>query len=139
MRAALETQVHALGLDRVVSLPGRTSTVDDMLADSAVFVLSSRYEGFPNVLLEAMACGCACVATDCDSGPSELLAHDTLGLLVPVDDAVALASAMTRVLDDPAYRSRLGESARASTQRFAPARMLRAWDDVFRASRRHAA
>ncbi len=139
LRAALEAQVHELKLDTVVSLPGRTSTVDDVLAASAVFVLSSRYEGFPNVLLEAMACGCACVATDCDSGPSDLLAHDALGLLVPVDDAIALASAMTCVLDDPAYRSRLGESARASTQRFALTRALQAWDDVFSATRRRAA
>jgi GalNAc-alpha-(1->4)-GalNAc-alpha-(1->3)-diNAcBac-PP-undecaprenol alpha-1,4-N-acetyl-D-galactosaminyltransferase len=139
LRAPLEAQVRALGLDAVVSLPGRTSTVDDVLAESAVFVLSSRYEGFPNVLLEAMASGCACVATDCDSGPSDLLDHDALGLLVPVDDAIALAGAMTRVLDDPAYRSRLGESARASTQRFAPARMLQAWDAVFDATRRRAA
>jgi glycosyltransferase involved in cell wall biosynthesis len=139
MRAALEAQVRTLGLEAVVSLPGRTSTVDDVLAESAVFVLSSRYEGFPNVLLEAMASGCACLATDCDSGPSDLLAHDALGLLVPVDDAVALADALTRVLDDPAYRSRLGDAARTSTQRFAPARMLQAWDDVFDAMRRRAA
>lgn len=139
LRPSLEAQIHALGLDDVVSLPGRTSTVDAVLADSAVFVLSSRYEGFPNVLLEAMASGCACVATDCDAGPSDLLEHDALGLLVPVDDAVALAGAITRVLDDAAYRSRLGESARASTQRFAPARMLQAWDDVFAATRERAA
>ena len=139
LRSSLEAQRHALGLDDVVSLPGRTSTVDEVLAESAVFVLASRYEGFPNVLLEAMACGCACVATDCDSGPSDLLAHESLGLLVPVDDAVALAIAMTRVLDDAAYRSRLGDSARISTQRFAPARMLQAWDDVFATTRERAA
>ncbi|WP_310569302.1 glycosyltransferase family 4 protein [Gemmatimonas sp.] len=139
LRASLEAQVRELGLDAVVTLPGRTSTVDAVLAGSAVFVLSSRYEGFPNVLLEAMACGCACVATDCDSGPSDLLEHDALGLLVPVDDAAALADAITRVLDNPVFRSQLGESARASTQRFAPARMLQAWDDVFVASRRRAA
>lgn len=138
-RPSLEAQVDALRIGDAVSLPGRTRTVDAMLADSAVFVLSSRYEGFPNVLLEAMACGCACVATDCDSGPSELLAHESLGLLVPVDDAVALADALTRVLDDAAYRSRLGASARAATQRFAPARTLEAWDDVFAATRAGAA
>lgn len=139
MRASLEAQIRTLGLSAVVSLPGRTSTVDDVLAESAVFVLSSRYEGFPNVLLEAMASGCACVATDCDSGPSDLLAHEAMGLLVPVDDVVALAGAITRVLDDPAYRSRLGEAARASTQRFAPARVLQAWDVVFDATPRRAA
>ena len=139
LRSSLEAQIHAFGLDNVVSLPGRTCTVDEVLADSAVFVLSSRYEGFPNALLEAMASGCACVATDCDSGPSDLLEHDALGLLVPVDDAVALAGAMRRVLDDAAFRSRLGESARASTRRFALARTLHAWDDVFDATRDRAA
>lgn len=138
-RASLEAQVRELGLEAVVSLPGRTNAVDDVLAGSAVFVLSSRYEGFPNVLLEAMACGCACVATDCDSGPSDLLEHEVLGLLVPVNDAAALAGAMTRVLDDPALRSRLGDSARASTQRFAPARTMQAWDDVLAAARSRAA
>ncbi len=135
-RAALEAQRHALGLDAAVALPGRTADVDAVLAGSAVFVLSSRYEGFPNVLLEAMASGCACVATDCDSGPSELLEHDRLGLLVPVDDAAALAAAMTRVLDDATYRTRLGDAARVSTQRFAPARVLQAWDDVLTAAQR---
>lgn len=139
LRTSLEAQAAELGLSAAVSLPGRTNAVDDVLAGSAVFVLSSRYEGFPNVLLEAMASGCACVATDCDSGPSDLLDQEALGLLVPVDDAAALAGAMTRLLDDPALRSRLGESARASTQRFAPARTLQAWDDVFVAARRHAA
>ena len=139
LRTSLEAQVQELDLGTVVSLPGRSITVDRVLAESAVFVLSSRYEGFPNVLLEAMVCGCACVATDCDSGPSDLLQHDALGLLVPVDDAIALADAITRVLDDAAYRSRLGEAARASTQRFAPARVLRAWDDVFDATRKRAA
>ena len=139
MRASLEAQVRTLGLASVVSLPGRTSTVDDVLAESAVFVLSSRYEGFPNVLLEAMASGCACVATDCDSGPSDLLTHEASGLLAPVDDVVAIASAITRVLDNPAYRSRLGEAARVSTQRFAPARVLQAWDVVLDATQSRAA
>ncbi|WP_411280385.1 glycosyltransferase family 4 protein [Gemmatimonas sp.] len=138
LRSALEAQRSALGLEDVVSLPGRTNAVDEVLAESAVFVLTSRYEGFPNVLLEAMACGCACVATDCDSGPSELLADDSLGLLVPVDDAVALAEALTRTLDDAAYRSRLGESARESTQRYAMAHILKAWDVVFATTRTRA-
>jgi glycosyltransferase involved in cell wall biosynthesis len=91
------------------------------------------------VLLEAMASGCACVATDCDSGPSDLLTHESSGLLAPVDDVVAIASAITRVLDNPAYRSRLGEAARVSTQRFAPARVLQAWDVVLDATQSRAA
>jgi glycosyltransferase involved in cell wall biosynthesis len=137
-RALLESQVSELGLDSSVSLSGRTSNVNSVLAEAAVFVLSSRYEGFPNALLEAMASGCACVATDCDSGPSDLLQNGDVGLLVPVDDPNALAEAMMRLMANPTYRSQLGDAARVSTGRFALTRILQEWDAVFDAARSRA-
>ncbi len=133
-RALLESQVSELGLDSSVSLSGRTSNVTGVLAEAAVFVLSSRYEGFPNALLEAMASGCACVATDCNSGPADLLQNGDVGLLVPVDDPNALAGAIMRLVANPTYRSQLGDAARISTQRFALNRILSAWDMVFDAA-----
>ncbi len=131
LRALLESQIAELDLAASVSLTGRTSSVTDVLADAAVFVLSSRYEGFPNVLLEAMASGCACVATDCDSGPADLLQDGHVGLLVPVNDPCALAEAIMRLVTDPNYRTHLGDAARASTQRFSLNRIVLAWDAVF--------
>ena len=102
-----------------------------MLAAASVFALPSRYEGFPNVLLEAMSCGCACVAARCDSGPSELLTNRVSGLLVPVEDVLNLAESLASLMDDDDLRARLGREAQLVAQRFAPDVVLELWERVF--------
>ena len=82
------------------------------MASAAVFVLSSRYEGFGNVLAEALACGCPVVSTDCPSGPAEILQNGAFGTLVPVGDDQAMATAICESLRQPADRDRLYERAR---------------------------
>lgn len=130
-RAMLAGRIDALALHDRIALKGRTSSPDTVLANAAVFALPSRYEGFPNVLLEAMAHGCACVASDCDSGPAELIASAEHGVLTPVNDAFSLAQGLTSLLEHRTLRDRLGETARASTVRYSMSRILAAWDDVF--------
>jgi glycosyltransferase involved in cell wall biosynthesis len=100
-RGRLEALVSELGLSEDVSLPGFTANPYACMSRSAVFVLSSRTEGFPNVLLEALACGCPVVSTDCQSGPGEILEDGKWGELVQVGDAEALAAAVVRTLENP--------------------------------------
>jgi GalNAc-alpha-(1->4)-GalNAc-alpha-(1->3)-diNAcBac-PP-undecaprenol alpha-1,4-N-acetyl-D-galactosaminyltransferase len=76
-----------------------------------LFVLASRREGLPNALLEAMACGLCVLASNCPTGPAELIESGVNGWLVPVNDVDALAMAMGRLLGDPALRNRLGQAA----------------------------
>ncbi len=127
-RPALERQISDLGLDRSVDLAGVSRSPGDWLSPGAVFVLSSRFEGFPNVLLEAMAGGMAVVSSDCPWGPSEIVQDGHSGLLVPCDDSQALAAAITRTLTDPELRSRLCRNAPASLDRYSTASVLDMWD-----------
>lgn len=99
LRQELETLAQQLGIASEVSMPGFVENPFAYMRRAAVFVLSSRYEGFPNVLVQAMACGCPVVSTDCPSGPSEVLDGGRYGHLVPVGDAKAMAEAVLRVLD----------------------------------------
>jgi glycosyltransferase involved in cell wall biosynthesis len=100
-RPALESLVGELGLADVVSLPGFSDNAMAHMARSALFVLSSAWEGLPTVLIEALAAGCRVVSTDCPSGPREILQEGRLGTLVPVGDVAALSRAMLDALDCP--------------------------------------
>lgn len=98
-RARLEAKVLGLGLEDIVSLPGFAKNPYAYMSKAKVFVLSSAWEGFGNVLVEAMAVGTPVVATDCPNGPAEILENGKYGRLVPVGNAEALAEGILAVLD----------------------------------------
>jgi glycosyltransferase involved in cell wall biosynthesis len=100
-RAELKALPGALGVAEHVAMPGFVDNPLAFMARSAVFVLSSLYEGLPGVLIQALACGCPVVSTDCPSGPREILDDGHFGPLVPVGDDPALAEAIEAILDDP--------------------------------------
>ena len=120
----------AVGLTDRVTMPGLVKHAHDALAQADIFVLPSRFEGFPNALCEAMACSVAAIATDCPSGPREIIRHDVDGLLVPPDDSGALAREVARLMADPDARRRLGERATEVVERFSPEHVVRQWEEI---------
>jgi glycosyltransferase involved in cell wall biosynthesis len=123
-RASLEALAHDLGIEEAVSMPGFVDNPFAYMRRAAVFALSSAWEGLPGVLVQAMACGCPIVSTDCPSGPREILDGGRYGALVPVGDAEALASALAATIDDPLDRASLRGRAAAFSVDQAVARYL---------------
>jgi glycosyltransferase involved in cell wall biosynthesis len=122
-RPQLEGMISQLDLTQDVRLPGTVRIPFPYVAHAGVYVLSSVWEGFPNVLIEALACGAPIVSTNCPSGPAEILENGRLGRLTPVGDATALAAAIEDTLDHPypsdASRSRaLDFSVDASVKQY---------------------
>ena len=124
MRHELEERVSALGLEDSVSLPGWVENPYAFMTRAALFVLSSRHEGFGLVLVEALACGCPAVSTDCPAGPSEIL--EDPDLLAPVGDPEGLARVMLRALARPADKAAL----RANAARFSVKRAVDGYDNL---------
>jgi glycosyltransferase involved in cell wall biosynthesis len=129
-RNELESLSQRQGISEQLQLPGWTNQPLSVLRAGDVFVLPSRYEGFPNALLEAMASGLACIAFDCRSGPREIIRDGVDGLLVPAGDVRALAAAMSRLMSDADLRGRLGQRALEVTTRFSRAQFYERWDAV---------
>jgi glycosyltransferase involved in cell wall biosynthesis len=110
-RAELEALADELGLADAVSFVGFVDNAYATMAAASVFVLSSKHEGLPTVLLEALACETPIVSTDCPSGPREILADGRYGRLVPVGDDAELAEAIVESLDAPTPAAALGTRA----------------------------
>jgi glycosyltransferase involved in cell wall biosynthesis len=102
---------ETLQLNDLVEFHGFAENPYAFMARASLFVLSSAWEGSPNVLVEAMACGCPVVSTDCPSGPAEILDGARYGKLVPVGDSEALARAIAELLEHPTEPALLRERA----------------------------
>jgi len=132
---SLEASIRTLGLSDSVSLEGKVDRPNPMLAQSQIFVMSSRTEGFPNALLEAMACGVPAISFDCPSGPANIIRHGVDGLLVENGNVDALAAALDRLIDDPTTRRQMSESAREVVERFSTQSVLARWEALILSNR----
>lgn len=130
LRAELTRQVELLHLNDLVLMPGRVNNPEDYLKQADLFVLSSRFEGFPNALLEAMACGLPVISTNCPSGPEEIISHNIDGILVENENDEALAKAMYELMTDKEKGKRLAEEAQKSVSRFHPDKIMKQWGSV---------
>ena len=126
-RAKLQGLVAELGLAQEVDLPGFVDNPFAFMSRASVFVLSSAWEGLPGVLIQALACGCPAVSTDCPSGPHEVLEGGRYGKLVPVGDVAAMTDAMLHTLETP-LRS---EDLKRRAQAFSVAASTRAYLELF--------
>ncbi len=124
-RTALEALVHELGLDECVSLPGFVDNPFAHMRQANLFVLSSIWEGLPTVLIEALACGCPVVSTDCPSGPMEILDGGTYGALVPMRDEEALANTILASLENPIHGEELEQRVSEFTIDYATEQYLK--------------
>lgn len=130
LREELAEKARALGIGDRVFMPGFVHDPLEWLSAASVYVLSSRLEGLPTTIIEAMTVGTPVVATDCPSGPRELLDGGRTGVLVPMDDVDALCQGIRRVLQDPALRARLVEAGRQRACDFEPVQVAAQWEQL---------
>ena len=126
-RETLEALAAELGLSEVAQFIGRTPQIESWYGRASIVAQPSRFEGFPNAVLEAMGMGAAVISTDCRSGPSELIKSEENGILVPVDNVAELAGALRRLMSDPHRRAMLGNAALGARQAFAAGPIYDQW------------
>ncbi|MBG0562483.1 glycosyltransferase family 4 protein [Actinoplanes aureus] len=129
-RPKLTAQIEERGLGGVVAMPGLTRNLEGELAKASIFVLSSRREGLPMVLLEAMSAGLPAVSFDCPTGPAEVVRDGVNGVLVPAEDVAGLAAGMSHLIENPSERERMGVAARATGAKYQMPVIAAEWEEL---------
>lgn len=126
-RALLEKQILQHGLQDRIILKGNVDNPFAYYSRADFFVLSSRHEGFPNILIEALACECPCIAFNCETGPNEIIHQGINGLLVPAEDVAALSYEIDRLSESKIMQQRLRAKARESVKHLSPKQIADDW------------
>ena len=131
LQDSLQQQIKDNGLQGVINILPPTPHIYKELQKSSVFVLSSRYEGFGLVLIEAMTNGVPCVSFDCPYGPSEIMENGKDGFLVPNGDVQEMADKICYLIEHEEERKTMGRQARLSAMRYAPENIMPMWEKLF--------
>lgn len=131
-RRYLDVIARNLGVEQAVDFLGFRNDISDVMRASSIFVLSSRYEGFGMVLLEAMSQGCACISFDCPSGPSDIIQSDVDGLLVSNQDKSGLAEGVVRLIQNEQLRTSLGQAAVVKANQYRVETLGERWLSLFK-------
>lgn len=125
----LKTCACNTGLSDKVSFCGVQKNVIDFYRKAAIFISTSRLEGFPNALTEALTMGCACIATNCPTGPSELISHEENGILVEVDNISDIRNQLVKLIESEDLRKKLGYRAKESAKKYAINKIALQWEN----------
>jgi GalNAc-alpha-(1->4)-GalNAc-alpha-(1->3)-diNAcBac-PP-undecaprenol alpha-1,4-N-acetyl-D-galactosaminyltransferase len=129
-RGRLEAQIRELDLQGFVELPGAVSSVDGYLARSAIFAMTSSFEGFPNALCEAMVAGIAPVAFDCPVGPKHIIQHNQNGFLVALNDVDSLTENLNRLMCSLPLRKKIGAEAMKTYDKLNRKAVMSQWEGL---------
>lgn len=132
LRNSLQTKIESLRLEQKVFLRGTTENIDQEIRKSSFLVMTSLYEGFGMVLIEALRNGVPCISYDCPAGPSDIIIDRENGLLIPEKDIAKMEEAINLLIEDNELRLRLGENAPESINQFASSVIASKWIDIFK-------
>lgn len=127
----LQAMIEERGLNNSVALNKPTNNIGEEYVNSSLIVMSSNYEGFGMVLVEAMSCGVPAVAFDCQCGPKDIVRHGERGLIVENGDIEGLADAMMKIMGDEGLRKRMGENAKRVVETYSEERVMGLWVNLF--------
>lgn len=127
----LQMMIDERGLQDCVKLNAPTKNIGKEYSESSMIVMSSHYEGFPMVLVEAMACGLPAVCFDFKCGPRDIINERENGFIVPDGDIEGLAEAIIRLMKDDELRKRMGESAKKVVEKYSEANVMEKWVNLF--------
>jgi GalNAc-alpha-(1->4)-GalNAc-alpha-(1->3)-diNAcBac-PP-undecaprenol alpha-1,4-N-acetyl-D-galactosaminyltransferase len=131
-RESLTSLIEYYNLSEKVILIGKKSNIYDYYTRASVFVLSSRYEGFPNVLAEAMAHGCSCIAFDCKTGPSDIITNGVNGVLVEANNVEKLHQSITSIISNPQIRSQFFDASLQIREKNQTDKIAQVWEQYIK-------
>ncbi len=131
MEEMLQKRINERGVSQSLFLNKPTSAIMDRYLDSSIYVMSSRFEGFPMVLLEAMSCGLPCVSFDCPNGARDLIVDGENGFLVDYLDFEQLAEFICKLIENEPLRKKMGIHAKENVKQYLPAEIMKLWTGLF--------